>query len=149
MGKKANGKGSAAKGKIFNQMVSMNQHPTLPLQQLPNQVLVSAPPNGNLALNQAQQIYLNQNLVRPTSVGNNGSKKPTDKKMLMQEFIINNPQLLKHSGKPQSNLVSFLPSHNISVQNPQPPMLVKQNQLFSDEQANIGNKGIMSNQIFQ
>jgi hypothetical protein len=91
MGKKANGKGSAAKGKIFNQMVSMNQHPTLPLQQLPNQVLVSAPPNGNLALNQAQQIYLNQNLVRPTSVGNNGSKKPTDKKMLMQEFIINNP----------------------------------------------------------
>jgi hypothetical protein len=42
-----------------------------------------------MSLNQAQQIYINQSMVRPTSVGNSGSSglvgvsKKADKKALM------------------------------------------------------------------
>jgi hypothetical protein len=63
--------------------------------------LIGGPTNNtNIALNQAQQIYLTQNAVRPTSVGNTGTsglvgKKNGEKKIVMQDIIINNPQLIK------------------------------------------------------
>ena len=65
--KNGGGTNSGNKSKIFNQIVTLHQNQVIPQQ---NQVVIGGP---NMSLNQVQQIYINQNVIRPTSVGNSGA----------------------------------------------------------------------------
>ena len=83
---------------------------------------------------QSNAIYLNQNVIRPTSVGNQisagGLNKKSDKnKSVIQEFILNS-NAKGSKQPPNNNILAFIPpSHNMSV-NMQQNLASKHNSLF-------------------